>query len=716
MCANLRQTGGTGNIFVKTFYTDYRMDAERLKKIKDYTQQLDKNDLVIWIHFKTDKEVTGDLYFGPGLEERLTKNYVDHTKAFLAGALKLGHKFTSIPVKGIAYVASNLGKLLSLTEIPAIYYDPGLGEQYNPAFYIMYYVGSTSSSGGVGIIANSITSDDDNFALKIRDGAMRDFGNRQLEFAFITGLWNGTVTELASFSQAVSMICDAYTDPPAIKEVNQIINSLLNGQAYDAVIQQVKDRYDSRQSSYAILHNSGRDVIAVITLFIGVGELNGAVKVSKTFATMAEAAKMLDFLTLTRYLSKTVNGIKLYKLVITNSTYFFKVLKQNTSIAFKLVNDVGVVLKNTDVSILRQIEWQLADGSIVKSTIFVDPSDNITGAIRYTKDLVKDAYGNRVIEVTDNAGNTHAVVEVKDATKIVDDAGELLTLLAKAEAKLPTPELKAAFRSDFGNNLEMLRRFDGEGGLVESWETVSKHADLRTNAKFLENISGYSDDLLKQLDDDLLNPKWADELKTLFKESPDDVTNVWKKLKEDPVEAWEISKADPSWEKWSQREFFKEVTALGKRFEEVTRAKILDKSSDLYTSLNSSLKGKGLNIDDYEIFPQVQLKYSGDNYFVGDIVMIRKEVNAVTGQVKTKAVILETKLRNITSLTPPQTNALNKVKGPEKGLITRSKDIDGEINRSNILTQNSSIEVEDFIKIWGDGSGEVFSGLNSLID
>lgn len=215
--------------------------------------------------------------------------------------------------------------------------------------------------------------------------------------------------------------------------------------------------------------------------------------------------------------------------------------------------------------------------------------------------------------------------------------------------------------------------FNDDKELVDAWSAVSKHADLSGNVKFLENISGYSDDLLKQLDDDLLNPKW---------------------------------------QKWSQREFFKEVTALGKRFEEVTRAKILNKSSDLYTSLKSSLNGKGLNIDDYKIYDQVQVKYAGDDYFVADFVMVRKEI--VEGIEIEKAIVIETKLRDATKLTTPQANALNKVKGSDPSLITRSSQRPS-LNGGSALQSNTDLEIEDFIKVWGDGTGETFSGLETLL-
>lgn len=249
--------------------------------------------------------------------------------------------------------------------------------------------------------------------------------------------------------------------------------------------------------------------------------------------------------------------------------------------------------------------------------------------------------------------------------------------------------------------------YGGYAELVDAWKAVGKPADLRINTRFLESISGYSDDLL--------NPKWADELKAAFKESPEDVTDVWKKLKEDPAASWEISKTDPKWQKWGQREFFKEATKPGKQFEDVVTSRLLNKNSDLYSKLTSKLDEVNLDISDYQIFNQVQLKYAGDDYFVGDFVMIRKEVNAVTGQVKNKAVIVEVKLNKATDLTTPQTGALNKVKGADKSLVVRSNSMNS-IDEVHTLQKNLNIEVEDFVKVWSDGSGQSFSDLESLLN
>jgi hypothetical protein len=250
----------------------------------------------------------------------------------------------------------------------------------------------------------------------------------------------------------------------------------------------------------------------------------------------------------------------------------------------------------------------------------------------------------------------------------------------------------------------------GKPDLVDSWKVVSKHADLRTNTKFLENISGYSDDLLKQLDEDLLNPKWADELKTLFKESPDDVTNVWKKLKQDPAEAWEISKADPAWEKWSQREFFKDVTVKGKGFErDVCLTAFKNRSSVKYIELKSKVSADlGKNLDDYDMYSQVQLKYDGDNYFVADQLFVKRDA---LGDIE-DIIVIENKLSSTTPLTTPQTNAFQRT-----SFTVRSQSVPSEFGSGVNLTSGKPITFSDskqWYKVHDEANGDVISGIQQM--
>jgi hypothetical protein len=487
---NLREGVG-GGVYIKTFFTDYRMPADKLKEIEKYTGELGKNDLAIWIHLKDAAgSVTGGLYFGPGLEARLSKNFLDHTKDFLKQTALVYHKFTSIPLQGLAWVAGGISKLLRMTQIPEKYWDPALSD-YNPTLFALYYLGRTTSDAGTSLIAKTIASDADDFGDKIEAAFVRDFADKQYEFAFVTGLWNGVVEELAGVTDAVEMLCHAYTDPPTIDQVNGAITSILRGQAFIAIGTQLKNRYSTDHfSNHQIIHHAGKDVIAVVSLFLVVGEISGAAKVSKAFATLAEAAKVMDLIALSRYAYKAASGIKLYRLG-QKATTFFRLAGDQVNTVINLVNEAGSILSKTDLSLLRQVEVRLSNGAVARMTVWMDPTENLKDALYQMKELVKDKYGNKIVELTDDAsGAQHVAVDPVDASKLIDEAAELATLLTSLEKKVGQ-SLWPLFKADFEKSVDMLRKFDSEDGLINSWNVIhdAGYASLRKSPESLQNVN-----------------------------------------------------------------------------------------------------------------------------------------------------------------------------------------------------------------------------------
>jgi hypothetical protein len=487
---NLRQGDGSG-IYIKTFFTDYRMPSDKIDEIKKYTGELGRNDLVAWVHLEDAAgNVTAGVYFGPGLEERLNKNFLDHTIAFLKQTVKVYHKFTSIPYQGIAWVAGGISKLLRMTQVPAKYWDASLSD-YDPTLFALYYLGRTTSEAGAGVIINTIASDADDFGDKVEAAFVRDFANKQYEFAFVTGLWNGVIEELAGITDAVEMLCHAYTDPPTIDQVNGVMASILDGQAFTAIGTQLKNRYSTDHfSEYHIVHHAGKDIIAVASLFIVVGEISGAAKVSKAFAGLAEAAKVLDLIALSRYVYKTASGIKLYRLG-QKATTFFRLAGDRANTMIHLVNEAGVILSKTDLSPLRRVEVQLPNGAVTQVMLLVDPTENLRDALYKMSDLVKDKYGNKVVELTDNSsGAQHIAVQPEDASKLIDEAAELAALLASLEKKVGQSHWPI-FKADFEQSIDMLRKFDSENGLINAWKVIydAGYASLRKSPESLQLVN-----------------------------------------------------------------------------------------------------------------------------------------------------------------------------------------------------------------------------------
>jgi len=250
----------------------------------------------------------------------------------------------------------------------------------------------------------------------------------------------------------------------------------------------------------------------------------------------------------------------------------------------------------------------------------------------------------------------------------------------------------------------------GDGKLVRTWEKMIKHLDLRKNADFFDNIKDFSDDILAQLDADILNTKY--NLKDLFTESPVDVKNIWKELKDNPFLASDFAKetTDSRWLKWKDREFFKIVTKAGKDFEEY----VISNVNILKTKILA--KYPNINLSDYEIFTQVQMKTGlGDEFFVADIVIVKRKTITVQGiEVDVldydNAISIETKLSQNTNLTTPQNHALTKVKSTENTFDIRS--ISKQSESGNYSLGNSdNLKVNNFLKVWSNGQGGIINDL-----
>ena len=269
-------------------------------------------------------------------------------------------------------------------------------------------------------------------------------------------------------------------------------------------------------------------------------------------------------------------------------------------------------------------------------------------------------------------------------------------------------QLEKDLAADAGGALKVFFRESPKG--VKAWEKMIKHLDLRKNVDFLDNIKDFSDDILAQLDADILNTKY--NLKDLFTESPVDVKNIWKELKDNPFLASDFAKetTDSRWLKWKDREFFKIVTKAGKDFEEY----VISNVNILKTKILA--KYPNINLSDYEIFTQVQMKTGlGDEFFVADIVIVKRKTITVQGiEVDVldydNAISIETKLSQNTNLTTPQNHALTKVKSTENTFDIRS--ISKQSESGNYSLGNSdNLKVNNFLKVWSNGQGGIINDL-----
>ena len=147
------------------------------------------------------------------------------------------------------------------------------------------------------------------------------------------------------------------------------------------------------------------------------------------------------------------------------------------------------------------------------------------------------------------------------------------------------------------------------------------------------------------------------------------------------------------------QKYASEGTAFGK--EMITQLKNID--SDAYKTLKTTLSGKGINIEDYSIYSQIQLCIKGDciskgNYWIPDFALIAKKTNALDKEYF-EVIIVDSKLFRSTDWSANQKIADNMQQWTIKSVKNENL-----IQGSNLnLKPKSLIERNgDFIKIFND--------------
>jgi hypothetical protein len=267
------------------------------------------------------------------------------------------------------------------------------------------------------------------------------------------------------------------------------------------------------------------------------------------------------------------------------------------------------------------------------------------------------------------------------------------------------------------NKALLLSKLPAEADVLKAWVNV---LDDVKDSPLMSSIDQLDVSYLSMLNNDLASVSNGAGLKVLLKESPSDLTEIWKLLKDDPKYAYELSKTGGDrWIKWANGNYFKTITKAGKDFEDfvsnnlaVLRLKILEKYPDI-------------DLNDYAIFEQVQIKTGQitngtDEFFVADFVLVKKEVDIVTGIEDLNfntAIVLETKLSNTTALTTPQTNALTKVKTTSNSFEIRTISKESKTNSEFVLgsgTDFKNLKIIDYIKVNSNGIGNTIQDVNSL--
>jgi len=247
-------------------------------------------------------------------------------------------------------------------------------------------------------------------------------------------------------------------------------------------------------------------------------------------------------------------------------------------------------------------------------------------------------------------------------------------------------QINAANLANVGVKLNLLSKLDN----FTSLKTWVNGLDDVVDANLITKLDALDVTDLGKLNTDLTHNVYGAEIKILLKESPDDLTNIWRKLKYDPAYSWEIQKTGGSrWEKWGQREFFKDITKKGKDFEElICKQAFKNRSSAKYLELKQQFQADfGKNLDDYDMFSQVQLKYNNTgDYFVADQVFVKYDAFDDIEDL----IVIENKLSRSTPFSPNQTSALHS-----NSFTIRSNSIASDTN-PNLLLESANNETLSF--------------------
>ena len=280
-------------------------------------------------------------------------------------------------------------------------------------------------------------------------------------------------------------------------------------------------------------------------------------------------------------------------------------------------------------------------------------------------------------------------------------------ILARAKAlKLPENTIIKLQNDLFEGGDEFVTLLKENNNAVSAWVVAFKHGDdIRINTDFLGKLSQHLHDFpnLKPDIDDL------------------GVFNAYKKIANDLEQSYEIlddvdgnlalliaqktqnSNASNFW-KWIRN---------GKKFEtDYLLPKFKNRSSTEYIQLKNKASTEfGVNLDEFDMYSQVQLKYYGNDYFVADQVYV-KWVDINGQQVIDDIVVIENKLNSTTRLTKSQ-NAGKAASSLEVRSVNLSPE--SSVSGNNLTNQIPLINTNNkWLKVYDSENGDVISGIDKI--
>lgn len=325
----------------------------------------------------------------------------------------------------------------------------------------------------------------------------------QVEVAVLCGIWNGLVDIVAGVPKMISMLASIGSSKgwDDIEKIYVTMSDYKNPETGNvgitgALSDGVSTMFDPGKPC-ELAHNTSGIVVGVAMCFINPTAIKGTF--GQVIANVVKIVQRLDaFADALNPLSRISN------FVLKSAGTAMQATLKNGKLIIKVAMRADEVFREVDWSLAKTAQMIGPDGRTYTILMSNDPMDAARTAGRKLKEILEDEKGNSItdangnglakVEVTDGEGNiTEEVAVVKLGTEISEEAADLLTRLKhrlKNDYKWTDEEI-LAFEGDFKGDLDLLRKFDGDKGLVDSWKALQADELLRKSPPDLEVFSKY---------------------------------------------------------------------------------------------------------------------------------------------------------------------------------------------------------------------------------
>lgn len=246
---------------------------------------------------------------------------------------------------------------------------------------------------------------------------------------------------------------------------------------------------------------------------------------------------------------------------------------------------------------------------------------------------------------------------------------------------------------------------DDETDLFTQWKMSIENQDLLSKINKYDKSSLVTTCLEQDITD--IND-YVEDLKDALNEYPSIIDEIYVMGYDRFDYLYELSKTSEKYEKLTKNKFFKVNIEKGRKFEQLCVDRFANKKSSEYIKLKNKFDADfNKNLDEYELFSQVQLFYCyGDNYFIADHLFVKFEGDEIVD-----FVIIEDKLKNSTSFTKNQGEAFKCVSFTVRN--DSKKSVGGfELKSHDNLYFNGSKQI---YKVYDSDEGDAISDI-VLID